>query len=226
MRSVSKTRSSRSTTRRRSRRGADRERPHYRDSAHRKPSAAAGARRLSRMHPGLTLEVIAEPRNLSVMRREADIALRHARPREDRQAITRRIGNLDYAVYGPTASDARRLSWIAYEADMAALPHAAWIDRAVGRQGQPASLVVNDSELALNAVKAGIGKSLLPCLIADREPGLRRLAERRRSSVAKCGCSSVRARSALQGSRRRPPGSKASSARCGSGRRREPSRHG
>lgn len=132
-------------------------------------------RRLMDAHPGLSLEVVAEPRNLSVMRRDADIALRHARPVDDQQAITRRIADLDYAVYGPTALDARRLSWVAYEAEMGGLPHAAWINRAVSRERHPARLAVNDSELALNAVKAGIGKSLLPCLIADRESGLRRL---------------------------------------------------
>ena len=133
---------------------------------------------LTQIYPGLSLEVIAEPRNLSVMRRDADIALRHARPREDQRAITRRIADLDYAVYAPTAVDARRLSWITYEAEMAELPHVAWINRAVSRQGHPASLAVNDSELALNAVKFGIGKSLLPCLIADRESGLRRLGDK------------------------------------------------
>jgi DNA-binding transcriptional LysR family regulator len=58
---------------------------------------------------------------------------------------------------------------------MAELPHVAWINQAIRQQGRSGCLVVNDSELSLNAVKAGIGKSLFPCLIADREPGLRRL---------------------------------------------------
>lgn len=132
-------------------------------------------KRLTDAYPGLSLEILAEPRNLSVVRRDADLALRHARPTEDQRAIARRIADLDYAVYGPAAADARRLTWIAYEAEMAGLPHAAWINRAVGRQGHAASLAVNDSELALNAVKIGLGKSLLPCLIADRESGVRRL---------------------------------------------------
>lgn len=132
-------------------------------------------RQLTQAYPGLSLEVVAEPRNLSVIQREADIAIRHARPVGDQQAITRRIADLDYAVYGPTSSDARRLSWVNYQAEMGKLPHAAWINRAVGRQRRSASLTVNDSELALSAVQAGIGKSLLPCLIADRETGVRRL---------------------------------------------------
>jgi DNA-binding transcriptional LysR family regulator len=39
------------------------------------------------------------------------------------------------------------------------------------------SLVVNDSELALNAVRAGLGRSLLPCRVGDAVPGLCRLSD-------------------------------------------------
>jgi DNA-binding transcriptional LysR family regulator len=37
-------------------------------------------------------------------------------------------------------------------------------------------LVVNDSDLAVHAVRAALGRSLLPCCIGDREPGLARLS--------------------------------------------------
>jgi DNA-binding transcriptional LysR family regulator len=36
--------------------------------------------------------------------------------------------------------------------------------------------VVNDAELALHAIKAGLGKSLLPAAIGRNEPGLSRLS--------------------------------------------------
>ena len=38
------------------------------------------------------------------------------------------------------------------------------------------SVVVNDSELALNAVRAGLGRSLMPCRVGDAVPGLCRLS--------------------------------------------------
>jgi DNA-binding transcriptional LysR family regulator len=38
------------------------------------------------------------------------------------------------------------------------------------------SVVVNDSELALNAGRAGLGRSLLPCRIGDGVPELSRLS--------------------------------------------------
>jgi DNA-binding transcriptional LysR family regulator len=38
------------------------------------------------------------------------------------------------------------------------------------------SFAANDSELALNAVRAGLGRSLLPCRIGDGVPELSRLS--------------------------------------------------
>lgn len=125
-------------------------------------------------HPGLMLEIIADARNLSVMRRDADIALRLARPDREQQAIARRLANLSYAVYAPARGSARRLPWIAYAEDMASLPHVSWINRAMKREGSRPALIVNDSEAALHAIKLGYGKSLLPSIVADRETGLRR----------------------------------------------------
>lgn len=133
-----------------------------------------GAGTLMDRYPALVLEVIADPRNLSVMRRDADIALRLARPDREQQAIARRLTHLPYAVYAPARGDPRRLPWITYEESMASLPHVAWINRAIKQEGTRPKLVVNDSEAALHAIKLGYGKSLLPCLVADREPGLKR----------------------------------------------------
>lgn len=128
-------------------------------------------------HPQLRIEAVAEPRNISLTRREADIALRMARPDRENKVVTRRIAKLPYAVYGPSRRRARSLPWITYDMNMAGLPHVAWIEKAIklDREGHP-SLTVNDSEVALHAIKAGVGKSLLPCAIGDREPGLTRLS--------------------------------------------------
>jgi hypothetical protein len=41
------------------------------------------------------------------------------------------------------------------------------------------SIIVNDSELALNAVRAGLGRSLLPSRIGDKVSGLSRLSDAR-----------------------------------------------
>jgi DNA-binding transcriptional LysR family regulator len=124
-------------------------------------------------HPRLHIDVVAEPRNVSVTRRDADIAVRLARPDREQKIIARCIGKLNYAVYAATGQAAHALPWISYDASMSALAHVAWIEKAIKLEpGCPPILTVNDSEVALHAIKAGVGKSLLPRAIADREPGL------------------------------------------------------
>ncbi len=128
---------------------------------------------LLRKHPQLQIELIAEPRDLSLTKRDADIALRLARPRKEFRAIARCIGRLDYAVYGPSGRSMEPLPWITYEDSMADLPQGRWIQERVIRDGEtPIQVMVNDAEAILQAVNAGLGKSLLPIAIGDQEPGL------------------------------------------------------
>lgn len=126
-------------------------------------------------YPGLHLETVAEPRNLSISRRDADIALRLARPDREQAVLARKIAVLKYAAYGPTGRKSANLPWITYEEGLAAQPHVIWINHALKREGSRPILTVNDSEVALQGIKLGLGRSLLPCAIGDREPGLRRL---------------------------------------------------
>jgi DNA-binding transcriptional LysR family regulator len=136
--------------------------------------------RLHARHPALRVELVAEPRDLSLTQREADLALRLNRPRDaaGSPVLARKLGLLDYAIYVP--SSCRRgkeaaLPWVSYDESMAALPQARWIAAAASRSAAPlAPLAVNDAEALLQAVHAGFGKSLLPRAIADREKGLRR----------------------------------------------------
>ena len=138
---------------------------------------AAG--KLTALHPQLRLELIAESRGLSLTRREADIALRLARPGDDagKQVLARRIGTLTYAAYASTAKtvDYAKLPWLTYEDGMAHLPQAGWIAEISRKGGGTAAVAMNDAEAILQAVKAGLGRSLLPCIVADQMPDLARL---------------------------------------------------
>jgi DNA-binding transcriptional LysR family regulator len=127
-------------------------------------------------HPLLQIELIAESRNLHLTRREADIALRLARP-EAGTALARRIGQLDYAVYAPVRGAAADLPWITYEDGLGHLPQARWI-AAQAQPRAPAPLRVNDAEAILHAVRAGLGKSLLPCFVAEGAKDLARIGAR------------------------------------------------
>ncbi len=126
---------------------------------------------LLRRHPGLEVELIAEPSALSVMRREVDIALRLARPQQDPTAITRRVGRLAYAPFVARGRATEDLPWITYGQAMAELPQARWVAERSVKTGEPIlGLKVNDGEALLQAVRAGLGKALLPTGLLAGEP--------------------------------------------------------
>jgi DNA-binding transcriptional LysR family regulator len=129
-------------------------------------------------HPQLQLHLLADPRNLDLIGREADIALRLRRPDKGDRVIARRLGQFAYAVYGPARPHRSPLPWITHEVTWSSLPHVRWMAEAIKREPQAGTpLIVNDSELAIHAVGAGLGRSLLPCCIGDRENNLARLSD-------------------------------------------------
>ena len=142
------------------------------------PAAPALAAR----YPGLRLELVAEPRDLSLTRREADLAVRLARPSRDagRAVLARRIGYLAYAAYAPSGcppDTEAALTWVGYEEGMAGLPQARWMAAAArADNGAAATVALNDAEAIMQAVRGGLGRSLLPRVVGDRDTGLRRIA--------------------------------------------------
>jgi DNA-binding transcriptional LysR family regulator len=139
---------------------------------------AAGT--LLQRHPALRLELVADPRDFSLTRREADLALRLARPKTGGLRVKARcVGVLHYAVYASTsrtAREAKKMPWITYDEAMDHLPQARWVTAAIGgNDGELSQLRVHDAETALEAAIAGLGRSLLPCLVADGDARLRRI---------------------------------------------------
>lgn len=138
--------------------------------------AAAG---LLSDHPRLQLELISEARNLNLTRREADMAIRLARPADITSAkvVARRIATLDYAIYAAAEKQdrAERLPWLIYEDGMMHLPHARWIAAQAEKSGTGSALAVNDAEALIQAALAGLGRALLPRVLAERVEGLCRV---------------------------------------------------
>ncbi|MFK0165803.1 LysR family transcriptional regulator [Rhizobium sp. NPDC090279] len=130
-------------------------------------------------HSGLQLELIGDARNFSLTRREADMALRLARPADmaNGRVVARRIATLDYAVYVAAGqeSHAEDLPWIVYEDAMMHLPHARWIAAQAEKTGRTSPLVVNDAEALLQAAAAGLGRALLPKILAESAEGICRV---------------------------------------------------
>ncbi len=126
--------------------------------------------------PGLKIELLAEARDADILEGEADIALRLARPRTGGQGVlARKIGVMSYECYAArmTGGD---LPWVGFEPNMQHLEVAQAIETLASAPGsRRAGLSVNDAEGLLRAVQAGLGKSLLPRIIADAMSGLRRM---------------------------------------------------
>ena len=133
-------------------------------------------------YPDIELELLGLPADLSIMRREADIAVRLAQPSLELEAVTRRLTCLEYAVYANEAfcSDADEielLPWITYEKDMVDLPQAKWIKERARKKGDPISaLRCNDADGLIGAILSGLGKTILPRISADKIPSLTELS--------------------------------------------------
>ncbi|WP_102224909.1 LysR family transcriptional regulator [Acidimangrovimonas sediminis] len=139
-----------------------------------------GAAPFLAQHPRLRLEIVADTRDLNLTRRDADMAIRLARPdaATGSRLLARRLGALRYGVYAAREVAApETLPWITYEPQMADLPQAAWLAGPARPGGAAANIALNDADGLLAAVRAGLGRSLLPVAVGDGLADLVRLPE-------------------------------------------------
>lgn len=129
---------------------------------------------LTKQHPGLELEIVATSRNLSLARREAEIALRLARPAAG-ELVARRIATLDYGFY--TSPDYKQRidcgeppAFIAFDDASDHVPEAAWAQKFL--TGRQVALRANSQSAQAAAARGGAGVALLPGLLARSLGGL------------------------------------------------------
>ncbi len=131
-------------------------------------------------YPGIVVELAASERIVNLTQRDADVAIRPTQqPPEN--LVGRRLGSLASAIYGSVAyldarddvTDLAAHDWLAFEEGMAGT----WISRWIARNFPEARIVLRSNTLTVlfAAVKAGMGITVLPCHLAEQEPGLRRL---------------------------------------------------
>lgn len=122
------------------------------------------------------LELLVSNQPLSLARREADIALRiTARP--DEALAGREVGRVEFAVYAARdrAHEVDGLPWVGFDAALACSGPGAWMARHVGDDA--IRLRANTLLGAAKAVRAGIGRGLLPCFVGASLPELQRIGE-------------------------------------------------
>lgn len=129
-------------------------------------------------HEGISIELLVDNRQLDLLRREADIAIRATRPVEG-DLFGRRIAETAWALYAspkylagrpqPLAPSFEGHSFIGWDSSAVAAA-AAWLDDTVSTE----AIVYRSSSLInqMMAVKAGIGMALLPCYLGDQEQDL------------------------------------------------------
>lgn len=103
----------------------------------------------------LRVELIGGNRNLSLVRGEADVALRLGPP-TGAGASARVVGTLCYAAYAAASADPDSLPWAGYDTTLAHLPEFRWTEAAAGRAG--VAFRVNRTEAARSLVVAGLAR--------------------------------------------------------------------
>ena len=124
-------------------------------------------------HPRLDLRIMTlTPR--SPIRGEATLSLWfEAEPRESEFAI--KLGEVPYAVYRAATAPAEDLPWIAFHDEDATRPAIARAHKRLRSREEALRVTATDAGIMLSAVRAGIGKALLPMCLGEEDPALVRV---------------------------------------------------
>ncbi|MGV1791830.1 LysR family transcriptional regulator [Rhizobium sp. A37_96] len=137
------------------------------------------ARHLARFHedfPDIRLSLAAQGEQVSLSRREADIAVRLVRP-EETGSVTRKIGAMPFGLYAHRSyvhlTAPERWQFIAFDQTYAEMPQQRWLlgiaaDRSVVCE-------LNYIGEHLIAARAGVGVAGLPLFLGEADPDLMRL---------------------------------------------------
>jgi DNA-binding transcriptional LysR family regulator len=121
---------------------------------------------------GITLELIDERQGKNLVRREADMALRHAPP-DSGDFYVFKAGTFGCSVYRRRGAEAA--AWVTYTEEQAHYPPAQYVQRQVEKTGTAIALRASSMLMHLEAIRAGTGRGVLPCYVGDGHPLLERL---------------------------------------------------
>ncbi len=133
---------------------------------------------LQRLHPALVLDLVGATGTASLVRREADLALRLSRP-TDGALIGRKLGELGYGLYGARSyvdntAESERV-FLAYDEDLDDVPQQRWLRKLAA--GRPIALLTNDLASLLSGVCASMGLAAIPHALVEERDDLVCLAE-------------------------------------------------
>ena len=137
-------------------------------------------RSFSESRPEIQLDLVLSNRLSDLARREADVALR-ATDAPPEALVGRRLATLATSIYAsleylgrnPGVSDLRSHAWLAFDGALAGIPAARWMQTHAAGARVVARL--DSLLLTYDAVRAGLGIALLPTVLGDADPSLRRV---------------------------------------------------
>jgi len=137
------------------------------------------AQHLSRFRagfPDIRLSLSAQGQQVSLNRREADVAVRLVRPAEA-GSIARKVGTMVFGLYAHRSyahlAKPERWQFIAFDQNFTDMPQQKWLLGIAG--DRPVACELNHISEHLIAVRAGVGVAGLPCFIGDRQDDLVRI---------------------------------------------------
>lgn len=130
---------------------------------------------LAAAHPKLDIDVATDVREVSLERRETDIALRLAKP-PDGDVIARRLATLRFGLYGSesacvSAESGNEPVFVGFDEANASLPEAVWLRRQFPKARM--SLRTSSQLSQAAAARTGAGLLLLPQYVGHNDPRLR-----------------------------------------------------
>ncbi|HEY6981018.1 LysR family transcriptional regulator [Reyranella sp.] len=129
-------------------------------------------------YPDIRLSLSAQGQQVSLSRREADVAVRLVRPQEAR-SMTRKVGAMAFGLYAhrsyPHLAAPERWQFIAFDQNFADMPQQRWLLGIAG--DRPVACELNHISEHLIAVRAGVGVAGLPCFIGNKDRDLVRIGE-------------------------------------------------
>jgi DNA-binding transcriptional LysR family regulator len=141
---------------------------------------------LRRAHPGVTLEVRGDSRNLDLSRREADVAVRVGRPKEP-SLVARKVAMMGFGLYATraylerrpaprTLADLAHHDHVGFEASFDHLPHYRWLRKHV--RDPRFAIRASTTTAQVGACRASQGIAILGSYIGRLEPNLVRILAR------------------------------------------------
>ena len=129
-------------------------------------------------HPGVTIELLTDPRLYSLPHREADCVMRIL-PFEDPDVVSKKLLRTRYALYGragqwhPVPGDGRGCRVVLMDTAFGGMPDVGWVMRLLPNATVAARSNSREAQARLCAL--GVGLAVLPLPLGDATPGIVRV---------------------------------------------------